>query len=200
MKKKEIKKEEFKADYICSTFIDFRGVQRHFVIAAVSMPAFLSYGKNLYLGVSVQREGDDYDEELGKRIAYGKAVHVGSHGSKNRFHYMYASCAGMINNTVVKALLEQEAAYFKTNPAEYITGYNKDSEKYWEKSKKSMERTKAAIENTSNCKQTSADHIKEPYKNYNKLKKLIENELDKADIALDKKSVKQEKEHNKQDK
>lgn len=49
---------------------------------------------------------------------------------KYRNHALYAVDAGLINETMVKALLQQEAEYFKANPGRYLAGYDKDAEKY----------------------------------------------------------------------
>ena len=79
--------------------------------------------KVLSIGVSVCRPDDEFNETLGKTIAEGKAT-------KYRNHALYAVDAGLINETMVKALLQQEAEYFKVNPGRYLAGYDRDAEKY----------------------------------------------------------------------
>lgn len=124
-----------KVEYIVDSFKDFTGTKRPFIMAAVSLHGDLDIyieedcgtidndGKVLSIGVSVCRPNDEFDEDLGKTIAEGKAI-------KYRTHALYATDAGLINETMVKALLQQEAEYFKVNPGRYLAGYDRDAEKY----------------------------------------------------------------------
>ena len=139
-------KTEFKID----KFVDYAGVEREFILAAVSVPlplkadvyvpdpeSYIKYGdsfayfddfavpteKYLLIGISVRNVEDKYDEEIGKRIAVGKAL-------KGKGKQIYASHAGLINTKMVQALLEQEAEYFKRDPQSYIAGY-RNAEKRW---------------------------------------------------------------------
>lgn len=124
-----------KVEYIVDSFKDYTGAERKFVMAAVSLHNEYSVDitedlepidsdhKILSIGVSVCRPTDTFNEELGKKIAEGKAI-------KYRDHAIYAVDAGLINDKVVRALLSQESEYFKSNPGRYLAGYNKDAEKY----------------------------------------------------------------------
>lgn len=114
-----------KVEYIVDGFKDFTGEERQFVMAAVSLHGepIDNDMKVLSIGVSVCRPDDEFNETLGKTIAEGKAM-------KYRNHALYAVDAGLINETMVKALLQQEAEYFKANPGRYLAGYDKDAEKY----------------------------------------------------------------------
>lgn len=141
-------KTEFKID----KFVDYAGIEREFILAAVSVPlsskayvyvldpkSYVKYNddnsiyvddyyavpteKYLLIGISVRNAEDKYDEEIGKRIAVGKAL-------KGKGKQIYASHAGLINTKMVQALLEQEAEYFKRDPQSYIAGY-RNAEKRW---------------------------------------------------------------------
>lgn len=115
-----------KVEFITGTFTDFTGRERNYVMAAVSMPendGFDLDDKVLSIGVSVCRPNDAYNKELGIKIATGKA-------RKYRDHALYTTDKGLINGTMVKALLEQEAKYFENNPGRYLAGYNSDMKKY----------------------------------------------------------------------
>lgn len=124
-----------RAEFITGSFVNYTGLERQFVLAAASihgesdlyveenLECIDTGDKVLSLGISVCRAGDEFNVELGKKIALGKAI-------KRRNHAMYATDAGLINNTMVKALLQQEAEYFKVNPGRYITGYDKDAARY----------------------------------------------------------------------
>ncbi len=125
-----------KVQYITGTFTDFKGQERHFVMAAVSIPDSESYviledenlvftPKCVSIGVSVCLPFDEFNEELGKKIAYGKAI-------KFNDHRLYATDGGLINTTMVDALLKQESEYFKTYPGRYIKGYDECKAK-WER-------------------------------------------------------------------
>lgn len=116
-----------KVEYIVDSFKD--GEERQFVMAAVSLhgepEVYIEEDgepidndmKVLSIGVSVCRPDDEFNETLGKAMKY-------------RNHALYAVDAGLINETMVKALLQQEAEYFKANPGRYLAGYDKDAEKY----------------------------------------------------------------------
>lgn len=125
-----------KVEYKVDSFTDYTGVERKFVLAALSISdessiyieesneeEIESAYKVLTLGISVCRANDTFNEELGKKIAEGKA-------NKYRNHAIYTTDSGLINATMVKALLEQEATYFKANPGRYLIGYDKDKQKY----------------------------------------------------------------------
>lgn len=124
-----------KVEHIVGSFIDYAGRTRNFVMAAVSLhdentvyieedyEEVLNDMKVLSIGVSVCRPDDIFNEDLGVKIATGKAT-------KYRDHALYATDAGLVNEKMVKALLEQEADYFKVNPGRYLAGYDKDAAKY----------------------------------------------------------------------
>lgn len=108
----------YKVQYYSDYFVDYKGSKRMFTLAAVSVPETEDDNgmKRLHLGMSIQHSDDKADPELGKKIAYGKAI-------KYWDHVLLASSPGMINTAMVDALLKQEAEYFKKNPSSYITGY-----------------------------------------------------------------------------
>lgn len=124
-----------KVQYISGSFIDFKGQERKFVMAAVSIvdnEAYVDYSESenfvdtpkcVSIGVSVCLPYDKFDEELGKKIAYGKAT-------KSVEHRLYATDEGLINTTMITGLLEQESEYFKKNPGRYLKGYDAYKAKY----------------------------------------------------------------------
>lgn len=95
------------------------------------------------------RPDDEFNETLGKTIAEGKAT-------KYRNHALYAVDAGLINETMVKALLQQEAEYFKINPGRYLAGYDRDAEKYHRST-----RIESYIENLGGEAKTAFDYLTE---------------------------------------
>lgn len=148
-----------RVEYIVDTFTDYAGIERHFVMAAVSIHNEAGIvihedheyidndDKVLSIGVSVCRPNDTFNEELGRRIAEGKAT-------KYRDHALYTTDAGLINDKVVKALLEQEAEYFKANPGRYLAGYDNDARKFAETS-----RIEAYIEGLKGDSKTTFDYL-----------------------------------------
>ena len=123
-----------KVQYISGTFTDFKEQERHFIMAAVSIvdkytyvdtsdEKFLDAPKCVSVGVSVCLPYDNFDEELGKKIAYGKAM-------KGTEHRLYTTDEGLINTTMINGLLEQESEYFKKNPGRYLKGYDAYKARY----------------------------------------------------------------------
>ena len=125
-------------------FTDYKGNQRQYIVAAVSertddcygIPATVIRGgmkpdvievrdavKKLTLGFAICSPEDKWNEELGQTIALGKAV-------KRPARVMWVSHAGMINNDVVNALIEQEMKFFENNPGSIIAGYDEAQRKY----------------------------------------------------------------------
>lgn len=143
--------KNIKVEYLTDKFKDYTGQERDFILAAVSVPlgfkecvyipdvfsekyedGKVSYyfedtemglEKYLLIGMSIRNAEDKYDEEIGKRIAVGKAL-------KFKGKQILVSHAGLINTKVVRAFLEQEAEYFKRDPQSYIAGY-RNAEKKW---------------------------------------------------------------------
>lgn len=147
--------KNIKVEYKIDKFTDYSGKEREFILAAVSVPLpieeslyipdpescteYNGYSlyddeiempveKYLLIGMSVRNADDKYDEEIGKRIAVGKAL-------KFKGKQLVVSHAGLINTKMVQALLEQEAEYFKRDPQSYIAGYRNAAEKWKEKLK-----------------------------------------------------------------
>lgn len=145
-------------EYIIDSFTDFKGEVHHFVIAALSeiLPTktcqledaeefgeetevlytvnsviadFGMWGycgsveKTLKLGISICNPADEFDETIGKRKALARA--------RANDPVLWAAHSGVINTTMVKALLQQEAKYLKDNPENFIEGYA-DSKQRWE--------------------------------------------------------------------
>lgn len=133
--------KKFREEYIVDTFVTDKGEKKNFVMAAIScdLQDCEVYGdieinerddefavpvnKCLVFGLSVCDPRDAFDEELGKRIAKGKALKA-----KSRFGVIFSSKPGMINSEMVKATLLQEATFFKSNPEAYIAGYKKKAD------------------------------------------------------------------------
>ena len=131
-------------DHVVSSFVDFTGTTRKFIVAAVSTPIKdsalydenfkeISAAKTLSIGFAICNANDTFDEELGLKIAVNKA-----NSPKNKLR-MYALYSGMINTTVVKALMEQEIKYFINNPDSHIPGYHEAESKYLQNKKDTEE-------------------------------------------------------------
>lgn len=130
-------------EYRIGEFIDFAGRARKYVVAAVSelvdcacVTTVTQDGnlimddvvKKLSLGFAICNPEDKWDEELGKKIALGKAI-------KRPARVMYASHAGMINTEVVNALINQEMKYAEKAPSTVFKGYE-TAERKWMESQK----------------------------------------------------------------
>lgn len=120
-------------EYRIGEFTDFAGRQRKYVVAAVS--ELIDCGcvttmrgevvKKLSLGFSICNPDDKWDEELGKKIALGKAM-------KRPSRVLYASHASMINTDVVNALINQEMKYAEKTPSTVFKGYETAEKKWFE--------------------------------------------------------------------
>lgn len=102
---------------VVDSFVDFAGVERKFVVAAVTKkegPLFKKFG----IGFSICNPADEFNEELGTQIAIGKALH------KDNKLISYINCNAFISPDIVNQLIEQEIAYFKAKPSAHIAGYN----------------------------------------------------------------------------
>ena len=104
------------AEFIEGTFIDYKGDKREYTICALSCPieegddkASDSEIKQLRLGIAVRRDGDEYVRGIGMAEAERKA-------KENPFSVLRSDTCGVINSTMVQAILEQEAEFFENNP------------------------------------------------------------------------------------
>lgn len=130
-----------RVNYRDGEFVDYLGQTHKFVVAAVSTSDLdvIMYNtytdddkiipRGLFIGVSVCNPKDEYDEEMGKTIAYNKAVTL-----KNLNHpAIYTTRPGFINTDVVEALLDNIVRYIKKDPGSVISGYDDAKRKYLKK-------------------------------------------------------------------
>lgn len=154
-------------EYKVFSFIDFKGLEHKAVACAISNtpePIDDGYGKLaishiseeycypetvqyveriVSIGYSICNPEDTFDENKGKSIAYHKAL--------NNFSkpILCSPVKGVINKTLVKALLNQEVKFVSENPERVIKGYN-DSKARYEKRKKTEEEYNSLNENERN--------------------------------------------------
>lgn len=126
-----------KVQTLVDSFTDENGEIRNFVIAAISVPfdeyeyvcgefqedpfeeeVIMRFAKGLKVGWAICNPVDIFSEDLGIRIAIGRA-------EKNSEFALVASQPGFINTKMVQAFLEQEAEFFKANPQSKIKGYKR---------------------------------------------------------------------------
>lgn len=167
MKEKVVYKSDF--------FVDFEGKEHKLIMAAVSRPikeCFVIEGENtgkpikkvLSIGVAVCCPDDKYDENIGMKIAYSKAV------NKDCLIKLYVLSPGMINTQMVNSLMDQELAYIKNNPQTCIKGYKESYYKYirQKESKKIFnsltDEQKGIIEKYNNLSNTIREKLKKFFK------------------------------------
>lgn len=142
-------------DFFVDSFVDYQGIEHHFVVASLSQTlpktekelyedtsnpngevefGIVAYAqdceyevlghitKSLSLGISICNPEDEFDVEVGKAKALARA--------RCSVPVLYATKPGVINTTMVKALMKQEAEYLKNNPDAYIKGYSAAEKKY----------------------------------------------------------------------
>ena len=136
-------KQKF-VDYREGSFVDFEGNDHYFVVCAVLKECTMSetLTRILSFGVSFCNPVDKHNNELGKKIAYGKSVNV-----KNTNVLM--GRAGLLNIETVKYILDNEVAHVKLCPDQYSVAYAKAKEKY--------EKTKALAQKTALYNKVVAD-------------------------------------------
>ena len=127
-------KQKF-VDYIEGSFVDFEGKDHYFVVCAILREGIVSgtLTRILSFGVSFCNPVDKHNNELGKKIAYGRSVNV-----KNT--NILLGRAGLLNIDTVKYMLDNETSHVKQYPEQYSTAYAKAKEKY-EKAKELAQKT-----------------------------------------------------------
>lgn len=156
-------------DYLVGEFTDYKGLVHKVVIAAVSeeLPYYHNHPthedeeyfachyterqgegdyttlkKCLKLGFSVCNPEDTFNEEKGENAAIAKA--------KNTTPVLFAIKPGVINSTMVKALMKQELEFIYSNPEVVIPGYN-DSKKRYEYNQKMNAEIEGLSEDEKKC-------------------------------------------------
>ena len=127
-------KQKF-VDYREGSFIDFEGKDHYFVICAVLREGTVCghLTRILSFGVSFCNPVDKHNNELGKKIAYGKSI-------SDRNTNVLIGRAGLLNIETVKYILDNEVNHVKQYPEQYSVAYAKAKNKY-EKSKALAEKT-----------------------------------------------------------
>ncbi len=127
-------KQKF-VDYREGSFVDFEGKDHYFVVCAILREGIVSgtLTRILSFGVSFCNPVDKHNNELGKKIAYGRSVNV-----KNT--NILLGRAGLLNIDTVKYMLDNETSHVKQYPEQYSTAYAKAKEKY-EKAKELAQKT-----------------------------------------------------------
>ena len=117
-------KQKF-VDYREGSFIDFEGKDHYFVICAVLREGTVRghLTRILSFGVSFCNPVDKHNNELGKKIAYGKSASI-----KNT--NVLAGRAGLLNIETVKHIFDSEVAHVKQYPEQYSVSYAKAKDKY----------------------------------------------------------------------
>lgn len=117
--------------YKVDSFIDFEGKERKFILlcATINDPSlilnsqFTEAERYLNLGIALCNEADEFNEQLGVKIALGRA-------QKKLNHMIIFQRGSMINNDLVNTILERESAYLKKDPGFYIEGYDVAKDRY----------------------------------------------------------------------
>ena len=136
-------KQKF-VDYREGSFIDFEGRDHYFVVCIVLKESTIlgNLTRILSFGVSFCNPVDKHNNELGKKIAYGKSVNV-----KNTNVLM--GRAGLLNIDTVKYILDNEVNHVKQYPEQYSVSYAKAKDKY--------EKAAALAQKTALCNKVVAD-------------------------------------------
>lgn len=117
-------KQKF-VDYREGSFVDFEGKDHYFIVCAVLTEATIAEKplRFLHFGVSFCNPVDKNNNDLGKKIAYGKAM---SEKNDNKL----AGRAGLLNLSTVKYMLDNETNHVKQFPEQYSKPYAKAKAKF----------------------------------------------------------------------
>ena len=112
-------------DYREGSFVDFEGKDHYFVVCAVLRESTIreNVTRILSFGVSFCNPVDKHNNELGKKIAYGKSV-------SDRNTNVLLGRAGLLNVEAVKYILDNETNHIKQYPEQYSVSYAKAKDKY----------------------------------------------------------------------
>lgn len=117
-------KQKF-VDYREGSFVDYEGKDHYFVVCAVLRENIVAGNltRLLSFGVSFCNPVDKHNNELGKKIAYGRSVKAGNTN-------VLLGRAGLLNIETVKHILDNEANHVKQYPEQYSVAYAKAKERY----------------------------------------------------------------------
>ena len=117
-------KQKF-VDYREGSFVDFEGKDHYFVVCAVLRESTIreNVTRILSFGVSFCNPVDKHNNELGKKIAYGKSI-------SDRNTNVLLGRAGLLNIEAVKYILDNETNHVKQYPEQYSVSYAKAKDKY----------------------------------------------------------------------
>ena len=117
-------KQKF-VDYREGSFVDFEGKDHYFVVCAVLRESTIreNVTRILSFGVSFCNPVDKHNNELGKKIAYGKSI-------SDRNTNILLGRAGLLNIEAVKYILDNETNHVKQYPEQYSVSYAKAKDKY----------------------------------------------------------------------
>lgn len=112
-------------DYREGSFVDFECKDHYFVVCAVLRESTIreNVTRILSFGVSFCNPVDKHNNELGKKIAYGKSVSA-------RNTNVLLGRAGLLNVEAVKYILDNETNHVKQYPEQYSVSYAKAKDKY----------------------------------------------------------------------
>jgi hypothetical protein len=136
---------------LIDSFIDFKGIEHKVIICALTQtPESNDYDlmvswvndhnevdtedeiysvvkRCLSIGIAICNPNDDFNEELGKKIALSKA--------ENNIPVLVSTEIGVMNKILVNAYMQQEMAFIKKNPGKFIKGYDESEKKFLEHNK-----------------------------------------------------------------
>ena len=125
-----------------SSFIDFKGQERQFVLCGIRFKeeveadpwndSYIAY--SVVFGISVCKPEDEFDLDLGRNIAKGRA--------KKGYEEDECDITSNMNyftETIMNTLMDQEVEFIKGCPSKYLAGYDKQERKFHELMKRTEE-------------------------------------------------------------
>lgn len=111
-----------KSYYLVDSFIDNVNKTHHFVVCGVLTESIVTPGqyplevlKHLAIGVSISKPDVEFEDALGKNIAYNRAIKP-----KSRIGELVSSNINMLTEKMILAIIQNEVNYIKENPVKFM--------------------------------------------------------------------------------
>lgn len=119
MNKKSQRQKHF---YAMDSFIDSERKTHHFVICAilnetlqVHKDGFRQILKHLSLGAAVSKPDQEFEEDLGKNIAFNRA-----NRDKSKLGELFTNNVNMLSEQMIRYILQNEVEHIKANPVKFM--------------------------------------------------------------------------------
>ena len=108
--------------YLVGEFVDYLGKEHKIVICGLLLTESNYFDKVLSIGYSICNPNDEFNLDLGKKIALSRA--------QNYDRIISTNTPGILNNNLIDFILKSDLDFYKSNPDYIIRGYTDAKNKY----------------------------------------------------------------------